>query len=55
MFVFVYPDTPQEQLRNPADAGFSVGGDNSDVAKWYIKLKGDRNVSEFYPNNWGVI
>jgi hypothetical protein len=36
MFVFVHPDTTQEQLLNPVDVGLSVEDDDLNLAAWYI-------------------
>jgi hypothetical protein len=41
MFVFVHPDTTQEQLLNPIDTGLSVEDDNFTLAAWYIKVMSD--------------
>lgn len=54
MFVFVHPDTPQEQLINPVDTGLSVEDDNFTLAAWYIKVRSD-GTSQSYPSKWGVI
>lgn len=54
MFVFVHPDTTQEQLLNPIDTGLSVEDDDFTLAAWYIKVMSD-GASNPYPYNWGVI
>lgn len=54
MFVFVHPNTPQEQLINPVDIGLSVEDDNFTLAAWYIKVRSD-GTAQSYPPNWGVI
>lgn len=54
MFVFVHPDTPQEQLINPVNTDISVEDDDFTLAAWYIKLMSD-GTSQSYPSNWGVI